>query len=638
MNADRKDPLKTFRETVETSFETAGEQLIRRVSSAMRKELWGRTIIQLAWTAGPVTYLALQGGYALGYGKSAPPNLFIYFAIYTVIAGIFAIAMRFLYNLTRGEEVERAREAILDALNKLPDLVLLVRNQTLLYYDNESRKYLAAKYLLENPDAAAETIGIAVKEVTDDEELAQMAATIEVYRKHGLFAGIDTKVERIEQLLSKHSDEITHVSPEVAGLLKKRLRGDAPKKRTGRPRTEGFIQRVITAGEEHNFELMSLNDAEELFTLLYELLADRKITVFSLKYVGSREFTEVSTNLETARIHLREAAYLRNSKLRRLAELFVESDEIEVVPAAAPVLTKLGTMYANVMGAMDQFYTDVKNRLDAVVRKRKAFDLELHHDLEKLKTAIYLHKSLYTANQEVKRKYYAFKRAEKRYRQVRTGSAKSFPLTLLSGKDRGKGIRIVERYLHLSEKSKLRLARELSGLIGNIETGNITDTAIYKPYTPNEKRFEAIDYKRLAFDMATRLDRELHLTRFETQYAIESSHAPFLSALEMGLTTATKTGWAVSLVKEVQRNAQKAIHRLAKVLVDYHSMPLKEKDIDVLARKYGADREILSQMNPDERTMQVSPAYLHPPRLLFVKPLEPRYQALIDFSYKARIL
>src|SRR6056297_1653991 len=104
------------------SLEYLGEDFIRRAAHAARKESWGRTVVQLAWTAGPVTYLALQGGYMLGYGTHAPSNLFIYFAIYTVIAGVFAIAVRFIYQFTRGQEQEKSEAALSYALVHLPDL------------------------------------------------------------------------------------------------------------------------------------------------------------------------------------------------------------------------------------------------------------------------------------------------------------------------------------------------------------------------------------------------------------------------------------------------------------------------------------------------------------------------------------
>ena len=70
--------------------------ILRRIRGAVGKEHLGKTLLQLAWTAGPVTYLALQGGYFIGYGKSAPVQVFIYFAGYTVVC---RTSLLWLYGL-----------------------------------------------------------------------------------------------------------------------------------------------------------------------------------------------------------------------------------------------------------------------------------------------------------------------------------------------------------------------------------------------------------------------------------------------------------------------------------------------------------------------------------------------------------
>src|SRR6056297_2053142 len=237
--------LRSKRTSLSENLEYLGEDFLKRVTKAARKESWGRTVIQLAWTAGPVTYLALQGGYMLGYGKTAPPNLIIYFAIYTVIAGVFAILMRFLYQLTRGQDLEKAEAALKYALAHLPDLILHTRNEMLLFYDTENRQLLAAKYLLENPDAITETVHTAVKDVSGDDLLAQAAQRIEIYRKNGLFARIEDERNSVKARLEQVVEQITLSSSTVADLLKRRFEGRPPSRSSGRIRTEGFIGRTL---------------------------------------------------------------------------------------------------------------------------------------------------------------------------------------------------------------------------------------------------------------------------------------------------------------------------------------------------------------------------------------------------------
>jgi len=290
------------------NLEYLGEDFLRRATHAARKESWGRTVLQLAWTAGPVTYLALQGGYLLGYGTHAPSNLFIYFAVYTVIAGVFAVFIRFLYQFTRGQEIEKAQAALSYSPAHLPDLILLVRNETLLYYEQEDRRLLAAKWLLENLDSGAPTVKEAVFDITGDDVLARSAQRIEVFRRNGLDARIEDERRLVDDRLSKTLEHVQLSSQTVADLLRHRFAGSPPSRRSGRKRTEGFIGRVLAAGEKNDFDAMTLKDAEEIFTLAYELLAGRDIPLFSLRYIGSRDFTEASENFERAGLSFYRAA------------------------------------------------------------------------------------------------------------------------------------------------------------------------------------------------------------------------------------------------------------------------------------------------------------------------------------------
>ncbi len=625
MNWFRRYRFRSKRSSFAGNLEYLGEDFLKRVTQAARKETWGRTVIQLAWTAGPVTYLALQGGYLLGYGKSAPSNLFIYFAIYTIIAGAFAILMRFLYQITRGQELEKAEAALKFALVRLPDLILHTRNQVLLFYDAENRRLLAAKYLLENPDAITETVRTAVKDVSDDEVLAQTAQRIEIYRKNGLFVRIEDERSAVEARLSRAIEQLSLSSYTVADLLRRRFEGRPPSRSGGRVRTEGFIGRTLSAGEEHEFNTMTLNDAEEIFTLAYELLAGRAIPVFSLRYIGSKEFTEVSENFDRARLAFRKAAYVRNSKLRTLAELFAESEPVDIVPAAAPVFTTVDRMYANILKALDQLYKELKRRTGSIPfqRRRRNSDRELQEKFEHLNTAIELHRSLRAANNQLNKRYAALRRAERRYNEVKSKSAKQFPLHLLKPKEHKRGIKIVEKQIELSKSSKMRCAREAQKLIGTfLKISNPT----------------ADEYKKLAIDIAIKLEHELKISRFELQYAIESSNAPYLSTLEMDMNATTKAGIAVSLVRELQKNMRTPIHRLAHVLVNYHGMPLSRESIDFLVQRYGADHDRLSELLPEHEESAEAGTAQKPPHLLEINRLDKKYQELLDSAVRQHII
>ena len=152
------------------------------------------------------------------------------------------------------------------------------------------------------------------------------------------------------------------------------------------------------------------------------------------------------------------------------------------------------------------------------------------------------------------------------------------------------------------------------------------------------------DYKKTALDIAIKLETWLKISRFEVQYAVEGSNAPYLSALDVDMTAATKAGMAVSLVREVQTNMHTPIHRLAYVLVNYHGMPLEEESIEFLADRYGADRERLRHLLPEEETStetsgasSASPEET-PPHLLEIQRLDRKFRDLLDNAMKKNTL
>ncbi len=552
--------------------------------------------MQLAWTAGPVTYIALQGGYLLGYGKTAPPNMVIYFAIYTIIAGIFAIIIRFLYQLTKGQEIEKAEESIRLVFSRLPNLIFFTRDQILRYYDIDNRQLLAAKYLLENPDASPETIRTAVFDITKDDSLADAAKQIEIFRGNGLFARIEDLYAKVIPKTEKKFNSIKSASPIVEELIRLRLQGLPPNRQVGRVRTEGFIGRVLSAAEKHNLELMSLSDAEEIFTLIYELLADRTIPVFSLKYIGSNEFIKTSENFDKARYSFRKAAYLRNSKLRSLADLLADSKPIDIVPAAAPVITTLTSMYEHILQAIDDLHKKLKKQIKTISpgKRKSKISAKLKKDLLSLESTVQLHHSLKNANDTLERNFQTLKLVELKYLETEKKAVRRIPLHILESKESGSGIKIIQKQIALSKNSKIRIVKVLNNLLQMLDSK--------EQVRVESKNIDSIiqtdEYKKLAIDIAMLLEDELKLSRFEIQLAIEGSNAPFLSSSRVEPTAAAETGKAVSKVGEVQVNVKTPIQKLAYSLVNYHGMPLDKGSINLLVQKYNADPNILEKLSP----------------------------------------
>lgn len=625
MNWYKQLKFRTKHSAFSSNVEYLGYNFIRRISHAAGKEKWGLRILQLAWTAGPVTFLALQGGYLLGYGKSAPLNLIIYFAFYTVFTGILAIIIKFIYQMTRGKEIEKLEEAINQAFIRLPDIILFTRNETLNYYSEVDRNFLTARYLLENPDSGIEAVKAAVYDVTKDTSLRFAIERIEIFRENGLFTRINDECSKVTAKLDKALKKIEPSSPTVATLLEKRFSGTPPSRQTGRVRTEGFISRVLSAGENETYNTMTLHDAEEIFTLAYELLANRDIPMLQLKYTGSKEFTKTSEDFDSARITFRKAAYLRNSKLRELAELFSSSEIVNAIPAASSSFTTLDIMYESIIKAIDKLYKELNAQqgIKPVIFQKTLSPQEQKKKLKKLDTAIKLHKALSAATNNMNKYYGKLQKAEDRYNWTRENSAKKIPLHFLKQNETGPGIKINHKHIILTRSNKKHLALGLEKFFQTFDNSTLSST---------EK------YKKLAIDISMLLDKYLEISKFNIQYAIESSNATYISSLKLNLNAATKAGMALSIVKEVQKNIQAPIHRIAYSLVNYHSLSLDSESINYLVEKYGADSQLLHEIAPNANSDFTGNDPERIPQLLHIQQLDKKYQKIINYALSNNLL
>ena len=102
---------------------TATSDEIRRITAAVDKVPWSVSLMQILWTAGPVTLLGAWGGYLLGYGKAPTMENYVFFISYTVITGAAGILANLGYHLTRGRKAEKTSgqiEQVIKALLSWP--------------------------------------------------------------------------------------------------------------------------------------------------------------------------------------------------------------------------------------------------------------------------------------------------------------------------------------------------------------------------------------------------------------------------------------------------------------------------------------------------------------------------------------
>lgn len=562
----------------------AWQRFIRGVSRAARKEALGRTVLKLAWTAGPVTFLALQGGYMIGYGELAPQRLWFYFGAYTVITGIVAVVMRLAYNATRGEKLEEGRSALTELMTTLPDLILKGRDENLAYFDQDNRRVLAAWELLDDPDADPTAVETALFMLTGSRALSEAAARIEVFRRRGLTVLIGDEQERVRNKLAKALDDLAAWSPQLASLIENRFDGKAPRMSRGRARTSGFIERILAAGEREDFTLMTLKDAEEAFVLVLELLAGRQFRYVKPEYVGGRPFTEASRALDRARTAYRSAVYARNSRLRILMELLAQSEAVLQVAPTMAHLTDPAENARNVYSALNQEIERLSSRR---IRPEPAATVRAR--TYRLRKAVELYRQFHRQNLTATRRYEELAAAEQRYHEVHERKGKHFTPRLLGAKDKGYGIRIRKVVLELSEEERLDLAREIRAAL---------------PQSIDDRP----EIKEAAFTVIAAVSRRLNLNRWDLQFALETNNASYLACLDPSLTAHTRAGWIVSIATDVKWDPVQALRRLASMLVSYHEMNIDEDSIEHLAAEFGVRSDELYVLHTEQEPMRVERA------------------------------
>jgi hypothetical protein len=584
--------------------------ILRRVRGAAGKERYGRAFLRLAWTAGPVTYLALQGGYHIGYGTSAPPQLFIYFAGYTLIAGIFALAIRFIYNLTRGSDKDEDRRSLDRVFTMLPDRIIEIRDLQLRALDGFGRRVLGAKYLLENPDATAEAVATAMMDLTGDKELAAMMRDVEVYRRNGLLVRAEEKSEILKEKLKSYSHELAEVSAEVSRLVWLRAAGSVPSKRLGRIRTRGFIGRVLAAEEADNLNLMSLVDAEEVCVLVFELICGRRYPHFQVRYYGDKAYTDAARRLAQTRREYRAAVYVRNSRLRVLAErLYAVPEErrrgwfgsrgqgkgIRRILASLPQIRSARLLQELVSDAL---FTLIENPSKGALYG--IHDEKQRH--KRIRLLLELYQQLKKAAGRVERSYTAFHQAWGRYvALMEKRGASAPPVRVLRPGEKGRGVRLQLKSVGLEAGQTLPAARLIEEKLEEFSLEH------------EETLVKSNDQKELAVALLQILDRFIPMGESQVQRAIESTNSAYLISLERGMSSEAKQSWGLSLVLEVDSPLREGIHETLRNLTDYDRLELRDADIEFLAERFNADPVYLKALMPDGRSVWTPDFDIPPP-------------------------
>ncbi len=564
--------------------------LVARIKGAAQKERWGRAFLQIAWTAGPVTYMALQGGYLIGYGTVAPNSLFIYFAIYTVIAGIFALTVRFLYAMTRGLDHDKDRKALNRVFEFLPNRIIEIRNLQLETLDITGRRILTAKYLLEDSEYNPDSIAAAFLELTDDREISSLAREMNVIRNRGYQVN-DEAAALLRRKLKPHLTRLESYSGEIIRLLERHINNPGIPNRPSRNRTTGFLERVMAAHEADNLELMSLVDVEEVCILMFELICGRRFPLIRTVYSGNRDFTDAARKLTAARREYRLSVYRRNNRLRILAENLYEP--------APPEKHRNSEERQNDRTVIRRIISTLPSIRSAHLLQEKVVEIlqsrvKNTQKPKELKRIIDLYERLRTENRRVERSHENLSKAWDIYNKTIRRRSQSSVKLLLPG-DSGRGIRLTSGEVSLKTKQILPLSREIDTILSE--------------FAPDHEHLEVLsnDQKELAISMLRVLERYLDLDDPIVRSSIESTRSLSFESLARAISSSSDEIAWLDRISNDRESAQRGIHEALKELISYFNLTLQRRDIDYLKEHFHADPSYLDELIPNSQREEPRP-------------------------------
>ena len=556
--------------------EEEGRDYISRISAAAADTPWGVSFLQTAWTAGPVTFLAVHGGSLLVHGNAAPMKNFYYFAAYTVIMGLIAVVVTFLSNLRQRTKQKNRHHHLSLALERLPDLIFATQNLATRQLPREQRNVYAAYYLLKNTHAPSESIRLAVLELTEDEELANQAAHVETLRRAGLTYCARDIISQYKEKIAAIITSLTPSYPQTAKLLEQRLNGLAPSLKDGIRREAGFIDRALKAGEDGDMRLLSLRDAEEVFILAFEFLCGRDIPMLRFRYHGRRQLNKLSSEIENMRSAYRATLAGLTSRFRTLQRIILDDTTIE------------NASYAEQLQAIKAWINQEQQTLHQAMEKNRRPNRALRQRLRTFHYCVKLWAQMHQSRKRLQPQEEKLDKLLKRWHKA----TQHTNLKLQTHGKYHRGLRLTESSIALNDQQKMTLAEKLTehfNILDIMRSHRMIVTQEEGSQTPLDE--EAV--KELAVEVILALEPLLSLGKPTIQYAIESANATNFGSLEFGLSAMAKTHWGTAMARETQKDMSKAAEKIAHVIVHHYGEDLHDDAIEFLHQTYNADKDTL---------------------------------------------
>ncbi|WP_422409514.1 MULTISPECIES: hypothetical protein [unclassified Endozoicomonas] len=551
---------------------------LEKVARAPHQEPWSVTILQYAWTAGPVTLLAAFAGYYIGYGTMMPLDKTLYFVGYSIVAIGLGLFTKLIYDVTHGRRINQDKNNLLSIIDRIPEIIYMVRDLTQRNMTEDARRIHSAGILLQKFDLGPEWISTAIEDITGDPDLARKAEQIEIFRRAGLYHRMHDIVHEVSDDTERYQNELKELHPRIAKALKNRLSGIVARPHEGQPREPLFIERILTASERDNEELMTLHDVEEILILCFELICGRKISWLKIEYTGRWDLAKALDRLEEERNDFRISRARVYSRLKALATW------LHNVDIQNDIITDHGLSPRNLLAA-------VRESLDTLsLQVRQARDLThktgkhvkaLNIKRKQLDKAIQLYNEAHRAYLKQGRDSDKLKRALKYWQKLSTLHQHNPEENLK------RSLTISEQIIELDDDTRMEVANRLEAF--SKETRLRKDSHRVHSLSPARRYLTETRAREVAIEVATILDPYIHLHDPQIQRAIESSNASSLAFLEPGMSARTKAALGEALAADVDKNLSASAEKLAQNLIRYYRVPLSERTINFLVHTYQAD-------------------------------------------------
>lgn len=570
-----------------------GNEQLKRVSQAVLKVHWTRTLLGILWTAGPVTLIGLFGGYYLAYGKPPPGQILLYFFTFTLLSAVITFLAKLVYDLTHGHLQEQAEANLSQSIDTLADLILAVRDLIVESHEPETRHLEAALQLLRRIELTPDGVALAAEELTGSRELGKLLGRIETYRKAGLYSRVADLNDKYRDKIDAALSQLNDTSPEAASLLNQRFTGQAPQLEKGVPRDEHFIERVLAAVEEDKLMLMTLQDVEEMLILAFELLSGRKIPMLAFSYSGKWKLARALDYLEEKRSHYRVLQASASNRIRALAGFLVETDEVihEQLPyglSGQELIDRLEPIF-------DQFASEILSLCQSARNKQLAKPSLLSSKADIFGQALGMYKDARLTLEQLGKAHVALINASENWNKL-TEKSNSLTNPLLLGPWR-KGLRINEESISLSDEQKIKVSHQLVKYFQRIKLERKGEKFFSIGSSGFSKELNYEKVRRLAIEVALALEPFTNLSLPVIQRALNATNAIYVGSLRPDMSAAEKVALGTTMANEMYQDLSQAAEHLAVALVKHYKVDLTPDAQEFLISHYNARPQTLEMLS-----------------------------------------